>query len=99
MIQKAHDRETATIEVKAIFPSAGEPFVKSYEESAPLRVVKADILTFFGLREETVGNEIISFLLYRDNDKLDNLDATVGSVTTTPNAKLVLRVLKDILFG
>ena len=89
----------AVVEVKAVLASAGRPFVREYPAETTLGVVKADILAFFGVREETVGGNQIVYTLHHGNDKLTDLNATVGSIAEKQNCKLPLLVVKDTIFG
>lgn len=98
-MESAAHVESGTVEVKATFPSASKPFQKEYPAQAILGTVKADILTFFELKEETVAGQAIRFTLHLGPEELTNLSATVGSLVHHPHEKIVLHVVKDLTFG
>jgi hypothetical protein len=87
------------VEVNAVLASAGRPFTKEYPAETPLGTVKAEILMFFGVREESVGGNQITYVLHRGDDKLTNMSATVGSLVENQACKLPLKVVKDLVFG
>ena len=89
----------AVVEVRAVLASAGQPFVKEIPGDTLLGVVKSEILAFFGVREETVGGNQISFSLHNQGNKLTDLSVSVGSLVENRPCKLELKVVKDIVFG
>ena len=89
----------AVVEVRAVLASAGHPFVKEFPGETTLGAVKAEILTFFGVHEETVGGNQISFSLHNRGNKLTDMSVGVGSLVENRPCKLELKVVKDIVFG
>lgn len=96
------NKETATelIEVQVVYPSAHGPVRSEFPPTATVREVKEFALREFNLREDVVGGNQIVFFLFFDRQKLEDLNATLGSfLHDSHQRKLNFRLAKEIIAG
>ena len=74
-------KKSDEIRVVVHYVAAGKPFEAEYAPETQLSVVKQNALRAFGLIEGGTpdGNAVV-YLLYHQQDRLENLSVTVGQV-------------------
>jgi hypothetical protein len=91
--------KTSQVEVKVVYPSAHRPAEGEFAEETTIRQVKNFALNEFGLKEETVDGNQIVFFLFKDREKIDNLDQPLGAFVSRPHDKVTFRLAKEVIAG
>jgi hypothetical protein len=88
------------IKVNIKYPSAHEPFKHEYPPATPVSTPKADALTAFGLREETLpdGSQVL-FFLFHGNTKIQDLTQLLSTFAPNTNATVEFRLAREIIAG
>ncbi|RUX21596.1 hypothetical protein EOA27_05675 [Mesorhizobium sp. M2A.F.Ca.ET.037.01.1.1] len=70
-----------TINVTVTYPASGKPFHD--KEAAPtetLASLKARVLTFFGLKEGEDGGNQVTYVFFKNKDRLEDLAVTLQAI-------------------
>ena len=88
------------INVTVVYIAAPKPFEqKDAPADETLAVLKALVLAAFGLKEgATPDGDTVTYRLYHQNQPLDNLDQTIGTVAGHAGA-LALKLSQQITKG
>lgn len=87
------------INVNVTYPASGKPFQE--KDAAPtetLATLKAQVLTYFGLKEGEEGGNQVTYVLFKGKERLEDLSVTLQALAGDAQA-LSLKLSQQIVQG
>lgn len=89
----------AKIHVTVHYPAAARPFQGEFDRATTVGALKTVVLDAFGLVEGATGDgNTVTYELYHEKDRLDNLSQTLGDLAEQQHA-LQLKLAQVITQG